>query len=86
MEVFALSWPTPFGLLVPSVFSYIGTGAGCLGDVALIFLMTRPILSEHVTPFDGNIPLIVWLACAFYGIIGILIFIDQWFRWRKLRK
>jgi len=83
MEVFALSWPTPFGLLIPSFLSYVGTGAGCLGDVAVIFLMTRPILSEHVIPFKGGVPWVVWLACFFYGAIGIRILFDQWFYWRK---
>jgi len=84
MEVFALSWPSPFGLLIPSFLSYVGTGAECLGDVAVVFLMTRPIASEYFVSFDGSIPLIVWIALGFYVAGGALILVDQWFYWVKI--
>lgn len=84
MEVMALSWPTPFGLLIPSLLAYLGTGGGCLGDVALIFVMTRPVLNQDSTPFNGDVPLIVWLACFFYLSAGVMIVRDQWLRWRKV--
>lgn len=83
MEVIALSWPTPFGSFIPSTLAYFGTGGGCLGDVALIFVMTRPALNQNVTPFTGDIPIIVWLALIFYLGIGILIVRDQWLVWKK---
>jgi len=84
MEVTALSWPTPFGLFIPGLLSYVGTGGGCLGDAAFIFSITRPILSHKTTPFNGDVPIIVWIACLFYFSIGVLIVLDQWLVWKKV--
>jgi hypothetical protein len=63
--------------------AYSGAGASCLGEVTLIFLMTRPILAKTITPFTGNIPTIVWVACIFYLGIGIVALIQEFQKWRK---
>jgi hypothetical protein len=83
MEMIALSWPTPFGFIFPSILAYGGSGASCLGEVTLIFLMTRPILTQMITPFTGTTPAIAWLACVFYLCIGIVALLQEFLCWRK---
>ena len=42
MEVVAVSWPTPFGFLIPGLMGRVAVKSWSLGEVALLFSMTRP--------------------------------------------
>ncbi len=47
MEVVACSWPTPFGFLVPGLMGRLAVKSWSLGEVALLFSMTRPTLAAR---------------------------------------
>jgi hypothetical protein len=83
MEIIALSWPSPFGYIIPSMLSYSGAGTSCLGEVAMLFLTTRPILTKDITPYTGIVPGIIWVACIFYLGIGIAVIFEEYFSWKK---
>ncbi len=80
-EVVACSWPTPFGFLVPGLMGRLAVKSWSLGEVALLFSMTRPTLAAKTVPFEGHTPLIVWILLAVYAGAG-LFFI--WFEIRAL--
>jgi hypothetical protein len=54
-----------------------------LGEVALLFSMTRPRLAAETVPFKGHTPYIVWLLLSAYTVAG-LFFI--WFEIRSIRR
>ena len=66
-EVVACSWPTPFGFLVPGLMGRLAVKSWSLGKVALLFSMTRPTLAAETVPFEGHIPLIVWVLLVGYA-------------------
>ena len=57
MEVVACSWPTPFGFLIPGLMGRLAVKSWSLGEVALLFSMTRPTLAAETVPFEGHVPL-----------------------------
>jgi hypothetical protein len=71
MEVVATSWPTPFGPLVPGLMGRIAVKSWSLGEVALLFSMTRPTYVADRVPFKGATPPIVWLFVAGYASMGL---------------
>jgi len=73
IETIAFSWPTPYGFLIPSVMGKLTVDSWVLGDIALLFSMTRPNYSPTVIPFDGAIPLSVWGVLFTFIVIGILL-------------
>jgi len=79
MEAVACSWPTPFGLLVPGLMGRLAVKSWSLGEVALLFSMTRPTLAAETVPFDGPTPLIVWVFLAVYTGAGLF------FIWFEIR-
>lgn len=86
MEAFACSWPTPFGLLIPGVMGKMGADSWCLGEVALLFCMSRPTAVEKTVAYRGPVPLVVWLLAAGYSAIAIALIgleIRGWLRWRR---
>jgi hypothetical protein len=83
MEAVACSWPTPFGPLVPELMGQLAAGSRSLGEVALLFSMTRPTLAERTVPFDGQTPYLVWLLLAAYTIVGTFFI---WFEIRSVRR
>ena len=42
-----------------------------LGEVALLFSMTRPTLAAETVPFEGHTPLIVWVLLVGYTGAGL---------------
>jgi hypothetical protein len=77
LEVVAFGWPTPFGFLVPSVAGKIAADSWVLGDTALMFTMTRPVHADAMIPFEGGVPLGVWLVMLGYFVVGgVLIWIE----------
>ena len=82
-EVVASSWPTPFGFLLPGLMGRLTVKSWSLGEVALLFSMTRPTLAAETVPFDGHTPLIVWVFVVVYAGAG-LFFI--WFEIRSIRR
>jgi len=89
METVACSWPTPFGLIVLKLLSYGSCKTACLGEVALLFLMTRPIASNQIMVYEGRLPMLVNVVISFYLICGILLLLPeiiQWNKWYKHRK
>ena len=72
LEAVACSWPTPFGSLLPGLLGKLVADAPCLGDVALLFAMTRPV-GPDVVPFTGPLPRVVWLLPAAWTVLGLLI-------------
>ena len=86
LEAVACSWPTPFGLLVPGAMGAAAVDSWSLGEVALLFSMTRPTYVGDVQPFVGPIPYLVWALLAFYGGIGGLwILREGCCLWREVR-
>ena len=53
MEAVACSWPTPFGFLLPGLMGRVAVKSWSLGEVALLFSMTRPTLAAETVPFEG---------------------------------
>jgi hypothetical protein len=83
MEAIACSWPTPFGPLIPGFMSRVAAQSWSLGEVALLFSMTRPTLAERTIPFEGHVPYVVWIALAVYLFAGTFFI---WYEIRCLRR
>ncbi len=71
METVACSWPTPFGPLIPGLMGRLAVKSWSLGEVALLFSMTRPTLAATTVPFTGHAPWIVWICLAVYSGAGV---------------
>jgi hypothetical protein len=82
LEAVAASWPTPFGFLVPGLMGKLAAQSWSLGEVALLFSMTRPLPDAELTPFTGRIPGMVWICLLLYGGVG-LVFLAAEFRWMR---
>ena len=82
VEAVAYLWPTPFGFLIPSVAGKLAVDSWSLGDVALLFSMTRPIYEEKTIPFKGALPWSIWgILFGFIGIGSLLIWLEiRWLR------
>jgi hypothetical protein len=83
MEAVAASWPTPFGFLVPGLMGRLAADSWSLGEVALLFSMTRPTLAAEIVPFEGHAPGIVWVLLAIYAGAGWFFI---WFEIRSVRR
>lgn len=82
-EVVACSWPTPFGFLIPGLMGRLAVKSWSLGEVAILFSMTRPTLAAETVPFKGHTPLIVWVLLAGYAGTGV---ISVWLEIRSVRR
>ena len=82
-EAIACSWPTPFGPLIPGLMGRLAVKSWSLGEVALLFSMTRPTMAARTVPFEGRTPLVVWLLLIAYAGAG-LFFI--WYEIRSCRR
>ena len=82
MEAVACTWPTPFGSLLPGSLGKLMADSWCLGDVAILFCMTRPTYVESTVPFDGDVPNIVWLLMGAYAGLGLLLIVPE-VRWLR---
>ncbi len=71
MEAVACSWPTPFGFLVPGFLGAVAADSSCLGEVALLFSMTRPVYEVERVPFTGHTPGVVWFLLFVYAGLGL---------------
>jgi hypothetical protein len=83
MEAVACCWPTPFGFLIPGLMGRVAVQSWSLGEVALLFSMTRPTYAAQPIPFEGPTPPIVWLLLAVYAGLGLLAI---WFEIRSCRR
>lgn len=83
LEVVACSWPTPFGFLVPGLMGRLAAESWSLGEVALLFSMTRPTLAADTRPFQGPVPFIGWILLAIYTSTGLF---SIWFEIRSCRR
>jgi len=83
MEAVACSWPTPFGFLVPGLMGRLAAGSWSLGEVALLFSMTRPTLADKTVSFTGHVPSIVWVMLFFYAGSGLFLI---WYEIRCIRR
>ncbi|MDD3440228.1 MAG: hypothetical protein PHU50_02125 [Kiritimatiellae bacterium] len=84
LEAVACAWPSPFGFLVPALLGKAAADSACLGEIALLFSMTRPVRSPEIVPFSGRIPGIVWLLLAAYAGLGLAIIASEIRRCRRL--
>jgi hypothetical protein len=82
LEAVAASWPTPFGFLVPGIMGKLAAQSWCLGEVALLFSMTRPLPSTELTPATGQMPGMVWIYLSLYTGSGLLVIVRE-FRWLR---
>ncbi|MDA3799385.1 MAG: hypothetical protein PF692_09925 [Kiritimatiellae bacterium] len=73
MEAVTASWPTPFGMLLPAVMGYKAIRSDCLGEIAILFSMTRPIQTDSIVPFDGPVPTIVVISNLLFYLMGIAL-------------
>ncbi|HEX7027504.1 MAG TPA: hypothetical protein VF268_09700 [Gammaproteobacteria bacterium] len=71
LETVAVAWPTPFGLLLPGLMGRLSVDSWSLGEIALLFAMTRPVSTTQVVPFSGPIPWVVWLLMFMYFSAGV---------------
>jgi len=69
-QAIACSWPTPFGFMIPKLMGLVAVDSPSLGEVALLFSMSRPNQVGEVVPYDGNVPGIVWIMLAAYLVVG----------------
>ncbi|NLX98879.1 MAG: hypothetical protein GXY83_22230 [Rhodopirellula sp.] len=83
IETIACSWPTPLGFLIPGLMGRLAVQSWSLGEVAILFSMTRPTCGMERVPFEGSTPRIVWLLLTSYSGLG-LFFI--WFEIRCCRR
>lgn len=83
MEAVACSWPTPFGPLIPGLMGRLAAQSWSLGEVALLFSMTRPTVAAKTVPFEGHAPGIVWIMLFIYTSAGVFFI---WFEIRCLRR
>jgi hypothetical protein len=83
MEAVAACWPTPFGPLIPGVMGRLAAKSWSLGEVGLLFSMTRPTLAKQTIPFEGHAPRMVWILFVTYLGIGTLLI---WHEVRCLRR
>ena len=70
IQAIAAAWATPFGFLVPGIMGYVEADSWPLGEVGLLFSMTRPSATHQTKPFIGHIPYIVWVLTGLYTFIG----------------
>ena len=82
-EVVACAWPTPFGFLLPGLMGRATVKSWSLGEVALLFSMTRPTVAAETAPFTGRTPWIVWLLLVVYLGAGLFMI---WFEIRSCRR
>ena len=82
LEAFACSWPTPFGSLLPGLMGKLAADAPCLGDVALLFSLTRPV-GPDVVPCADPLPRVVWLLPGVWIILGLGIVAAEWYGLRR---
>ena len=82
-EVVACAWPTPFGFLLPGLMGRLTVKSWSLGEVALLFSMTRPARMARTVPFTGHTPWIVWLLLFVYLAAGLFMI---WFEIRSCRR
>lgn len=83
MQAIACSWPTPFGPLVPGTMGYLAANSWSLGEVALLFSMTRPTYTATTIPYKGFAPALVWIAMFLFAGIGLLLI---WIEIRHCRR
>ncbi len=83
MEAIACSWPTPFGFLIPGLMGHLAVKSWSLGEVAILFSMTRPTCVVERVPLEGPAPGIVWLLLAAYTGVGLF---SIWFEIRSCRR
>jgi hypothetical protein len=83
MQAVACSWPTPFGFLVPGLLGRLAVKSWSLGEVALLFSMTRPTYVDETIPFEGSVPWIVWIMLVAYAGTGIFLI---WYEVRSCRR
>lgn len=84
LEAVACSWPSPFGFLVPALLGKVAADSACLGEIALLFSMTRPVRTSAIVPFSGRIPGIVGILFATYAGLGLAIIASEIRRCRQL--
>jgi hypothetical protein len=90
LQAVACSWPTPWGFMLPKLMGVVAVDSPSLGEVALLFSMSRPNEVGVVVPYDGNVPGIVGVMLVAYLGVGMM-FIGLEVRgikkaWRKYRK
>jgi hypothetical protein len=68
---------------LPEMKEAVAVKSWSLGEVALLFSMTRPTLASETVSFEGHVPLIVWACLVVYAGAG-LFFI--WFEIRSCRR
>ncbi len=78
MEMVALAWPTPYGFLLPSLAGKSVVESWALGDVAMLYTLSRERVAPDVRSYRGSIPLIVWILAALHWTLGV------WFVRREL--
>lgn len=82
LQVLSVSWPTPWGLLVPGAMGWLAADGWCFGELALSFAMTRPTYGQGTVSHDGSVPPLTWLMIASYLGTGTLILVREVRYWR----
>ena len=69
----AVSWPTPFGFLVPGLMGKVAMDGWPMAESALLFAWTRPSPEAPVVPWTGRTPPLVWAALSLYLLVGFAV-------------
>lgn len=86
-QAVACAWPTPFGFMLPKLMGLVAVDSPSLGEVALLFSMSRPDEVGEVVPYEGNVPGIVWvMLVAYLGVGGMFVVLEVRAIRRLLRK
>ena len=83
VEAIASLWATPFGFIIPSFGGKMLVDSWALGDVALMFSMTRTINADEITQFNGSYPWSVWAILFSLLSLGI---VSIWLELKWLKK
>lgn len=78
MEMIALSWPLPNGRLVLPRMVSDSQDAPFLGEVGILFQLTRQPSFPALTHHAGSVPAIVFFCLAFYLGTGTLFLLGAW--------
>jgi len=85
-QIIPVSYPTFWGLMIPSSMGKLLVDSGCLGEVALVFSLTRPVPAKPISTQSPGIPLVVWMMLGVYLIPAALLIWVEYRHWKKWLK
>jgi len=85
-QIIPASWPTPWGLMIPSLMGGLMIDAAPLGEMALLFSMTRPVPSRDVVSSPWTLPWGIILIFFIFLLPGLYLIYTEYRYWKKWLK